>query len=235
MARSIPPQVVHRRDVPLRIRIVVAADVRLIREWLTNEVCAAPDFEVVGTAAGRAEAVSITRRLTPDVLLFDRRMPDGLVAVREILAEHPRVRVLAFGVQETEAEVAVCSDAGVHGFVARDATRADLVENVRLTMRGEFVGSTAVSSLLLRYFARRTAPLAGAALTAREVEIVRLIELGRSNKEIAAAVGIEVATVKNHVHRLLRKLQARRRSEAAAKWRRAGPSGGSGWVARRAG
>jgi DNA-binding NarL/FixJ family response regulator len=208
---------------------------RLIRDWLTNDVSAAPDMVVAGAASCSADAVSLARHVTPDVLLFDRRMPDGLVAVREILAEHPRLRVLAFGVQETEPEVAVCSDAGVHGFVARDAAREDLVESIRLTMRGEFVGSPAVSRFLLWYFARRTAPLAGEGLTAREVEVVRLIELGRYNKEIAAAVGIEVATVKNHVHHLLRKLQASRRSEAAAKWRRSGPTGSTGWVARRAG
>lgn len=225
----------NRRETPLKIRITVASDVRLLRDWLTNDLSLAPDFDMVGAATGRNDAVFLARRLNPDILLLDRSMPDGLVAVREILAELPRIRVLAFGVQETEAEVAVCSDAGVHGFVARDAARGDLIESIRLTMRGEFVGSAAVSSLLLLYFARRTAPSAGDGLTVREVEIVRLIELGRSNKEIAAAVGIEVSTVKNHVHHLLRKLQARRRSEAAANWRRSGRSGHSGWVARRAG
>jgi DNA-binding NarL/FixJ family response regulator len=213
----------------------VAGDLRLVRDWLTNDLDAAPDLAVLGAASGRAETVSLARRLIPDLLVIDRSMPDGLLAVREILAGLPRVRILAFGVQETEPEVAVCSDAGIHGFIPRDASRATLLESVRRTMRGEFVGSASVSALLLRHFARRTAPLAGRGLTGREVEILRLIELGRSNKEIATAVGIELATVKNHVHRLLRKLQVRRRTEAAAQWRRCGHGGTTSWVARRTG
>lgn len=217
------------------ISALLAADLRLLRDWLARELGAAPDVHLVAAAATAADAVSQARRLAPDLLLFDRGMPDGLLAVREIRAELPRIRVLAFGAHETEPEVAVCCDAGVHGFIARDASPTTLLESVRRAMRGEFVGSAVVSALLLAYFARRSAPEAARGLTGREVEILRLIELGRSNKEIAAAIGIEVATVKNHVHRLLRKLDARRRSEAAAKWRRCGAGSGTIWIARRAG
>jgi DNA-binding NarL/FixJ family response regulator len=190
---------------------------------------------VLAAARDCTDVLALARQVVPPLVVIDRGMPDSLVAVRDIVAELAHVRILAFGVHETEPEVAVCSDAGVHGFIPRDASSAELLESVRRTMRGEFVGSAVVSSLLLQHMARRTAPLAGAHLTARELDIVRLLELGRSNKEIAAAVGIEVSTVKNHVHRLLRKLQARRRSEAAAKWRRTGPVNSGGWVARSAG
>lgn len=219
----------------MQIALLVAADLRLVRDWLARELGAAPDVRVAGAAAGATEAVTLARHLAPDLFLFDRGMPDGLLAVREIHAELPRTRILAFGAQETEPEIAVCADAGVHGFIARDASAATLVESVRRAMRGEFVGSASVSGLLLAYFARRSAPAAGQGLTAREIEVLRLIELGHSNKEIAAAVGIEVATVKNHVHRLLRKLDVRRRTEAAAKWRRSGARSGTTWVARRSG
>lgn len=215
--------------------VLVASDLRLVREWLAHDLGSAPDLLVVGAVSDRGTAISLARRLSPDVLLFDRGMPDGLLAVLEIAAERPRMRVLAYGVQETEPEVAVCSDAGVHGFVPRDAGREALIESVRRTMRGEFVGSPAVSAFLLRHFVHRSAPVAGHGLTGRELEIMRLLELGRSNKEIGAALGIEVATVKHHVHNLLRKLQARRRSEAAAKWRSCGRAGNTTWVARRSG
>jgi DNA-binding NarL/FixJ family response regulator len=221
--------------MPPRTRVLVAADLRLVRDWLTNDLDQASDLAVVGAAAGHTEAVSLARGLAPDLLMFDRSMPDGLLAVREILGELPRIRVLAFGVQETEPEIAVCSDAGVHGFIPRDASRATLLECVRRAMRGEFVGSATVSALLLEHFARRTAPLPGRGLSGREVQILRLIELGRSNKEIATAVGIEVATVKNHVHRLLRKLRAQNRTEAAAKWRHCGHGTTTRWEPRRSG
>ena len=216
-------------------RIVVAADLRLIREWLAHDLESAPDLTVVGTAADRTAALSLARRASPDVLLLDRSMPDGLRTVHEVIAERPRLRVLAYGVQETEPEVAVCSDAGVHGFIPRDAGRDALIDCLHRIVRGEFVASAAVSALLLRHYSQRTAPLAGHGLTGREMQIMNQLELGRSNKEIAAALGIEVATVKNHVHHLLRKLQASRRSEAAAKWRSCGRADTSKWVARRAG
>lgn len=216
------------------ISVLVAGDLRLVREWLAQDLASAPDVVVVGAAADRTTALSLARQLSPDALLLDRSMPDGLLAVLEIVAERPRMRVLAYGVQETEPEVAVCADAGVHGFVPRDASREVLIESLRRSMRGEFVGSATVSTLLLRHFVHRIAPLAGHGLTSREMQIAKQLELGRSNKEIATALGIEVATVKNHVHNLLRKLQARRRSEAAAKWRSCGRTGTTNWVARRA-
>ncbi|HEV8612347.1 MAG TPA: response regulator transcription factor [Gemmatimonadales bacterium] len=219
----------------MSIRVLIAADLRLIREWLAQDFSTAPDVAIVGAAAARTEALRLARHLNPDLLVVDRSMPDSLLAVREILSELPRVRVLAFGVQETEPEIAVCSDAGMHGFIPRDATRATLIESLRHAVRGEFVGSTTVSELLLRHFSSRTAPIVDRELTARQVDIARQLELGRSNKEIAAAIGIEVATVKNHVHSLLRKLNVRRRSEAAAKWRRSGQGAGTNWMARRAG
>jgi DNA-binding NarL/FixJ family response regulator len=219
----------------MRIDVLVASDLRLVRDWLTRDLRTGPDITVVAAGQERAETVTLARRFSPHLTIVDRGMPGSLIAVREITAHLPHLRVLAFGVHETEQEVAVCSDAGVHGFVPRDATSAELLSCVRRTMQGEFVGSATVSALLLQHVARRTSPLAGAGLTSRELEIVRLLELGRSNKEIAAAVGIEVATVKNHVHRLLKKLEASCRSEAAAKWRRSGPPGSNGWVARTAG
>jgi DNA-binding NarL/FixJ family response regulator len=215
--------------------VLVAADMRLVREWLAHDLATAPDLLVVGAAADCTTTLTQSCRLCPDVLLFDRSMPDGLLAVVEILTQRPGTRVLAYGVQETEPEVAVCSHAGVHGFIPRDASREVLIESMRRTMRGEFVGSAGVSTLRLGPVVSRTAPRAGHRLTGREIDILRQLELGRSNKEIATVLGIEVPTVKNHVHNLLRKLRARRRSEATAKWRSFSWSAAMNWVARRAG
>jgi DNA-binding NarL/FixJ family response regulator len=229
------PRLNYLLGVTRIIAVVVASDLRLVRDWVTRDLHSGPDVRVAGTAKDRHDAISLANGLAPDLIVIDRGMPESLVAVREISARFPRLRILAFGVHETEAEVAVCSDAGVHGFLPRDASSAELLECVRRAMHGEFIGSSVITGLLLQHIARRTSPLTATHLTAREVEIVRLLELGRSNKEIAVAAGIEVATVKNHVHRLLKKLQASCRSEAAAKWRRNGHAGTAGWIPRSAG
>lgn len=214
--------------------ILVLADIRIVRDWLVADLSEAPDLVVTG-AADCASALRASAEHRPDVLLFDRSTPDCLIAVRELLAGWPCTRAIAFGVKETEPEVAVCAEAGVRAFVPRSASRRDLVEAVRRVVQGEFVGSPAVSALLLRCHAQGPAPAQPTRLTPREIQILDLLALGRSNKEIAVALGIELATVKNHVHSLLRKLRVRRRTEAAAKWSASGRNGATRWVARRAG
>jgi DNA-binding NarL/FixJ family response regulator len=125
-----------RRDALLG-RVIIAADLHLIRDWLAQDLDVEPDLHVAGTAASSSEVLVLARRCAPNLLVIDRSMPDGLLAVRAVLAELPRVRVLAFGAQETEPEIAVCSDAGIHGFIPRDATRASLIESARRAIRGD--------------------------------------------------------------------------------------------------
>ena len=131
--------------------------------------------------------------------------------------------MVALGVADADDHVLGCAEAGVAGYVPRDASLDDLVAVIESAFRGEAICSPRIAGSLLRRIATLAAGQNGtmplAHLTGREREIVRLIDRGLSNKEIARDLGIEVATVKNHVHNILEKLQVRRRGEAAARMR----------------
>ena len=220
------------------IRVIVVADVRLTREWLTEALADSSDLSVAASVENANDLTALVRRGRPDLVIVDRGMPGSIQATRELLAVDPSLKVLAFGVQETEPAVATCLEAGTSGFVPRAATRAQLIEAARRAVRGEFVASPRVADLALRHFAQRAqgnGDGAGGGLSVRERQIARLLELGYSNKEIAARLGIEVATVKNHVHHLFRKLKVRRRGEAVAKWRCCGRMGSARWEVRHSG
>lgn len=196
------------------------AQVRLYREGLAVILREYPDIEVVGVAAGwRDEQLS---RCCPDVVLLDMTGHDRGAAVRGVLATAPETKVVALGVADAEGDVVDCAEAGVSGYVTRDESPAHLASALRSVARGEMRCSPRIAATLLRrvtalaaeHEARRSD-----ALTARELEILELIALGLSNKEIAQRLCIQLATVKNHVHHILEKLGVNRRTQAAARVR----------------
>jgi two-component system, NarL family, nitrate/nitrite response regulator NarL len=227
----------HRSASAVKIRILVVSDIRLHREWLATGCAGQADIAVVGAAGCRREAEALALRLQPALVILDRSMPESLVALREILAAAPSARVLLHAVQETEPAIAVCADAGAAGYLPRDAAPGDLPRAARTVIAGDLVCSPTVAGFLARRaIAAPTNPdHSCGALTGRETQIARLVEIGNSNKEIARLLGIELATVKNHVHRLLRKLHVQRRSQVAARWRSLVRRGPGGWVSRSAG
>jgi DNA-binding NarL/FixJ family response regulator len=176
---------------------------------------------VAGTASTAEEALAVARDLRPDVALVDVSMRDGLAAIQAISREE--IPVVALAVPQQEPDVLACVEAGAAGYVTREATLADLVAAVESVAQGESLCSPRMVALVLRRLAslaadgRRDEPVAR--LTSRELEIVELIDVGLSNKEIAARLSIGVSTVKNHVHNILEKLSVRRRAEAAARMR----------------
>jgi DNA-binding NarL/FixJ family response regulator len=203
------------------IRIVIACDIRLYREGLSLHLARQDQLDVVGTAATRDETHRLARELRPDVLLLDMAMPGSLELVHEVHDIAPETRVLALTIPEADGAVIACAEAGVAGFVTREATIADLIEAIRSAARGEATMSPRAAAALLRRVGALAADRPASApprgeLTAREREIVELVALGLSNKAIAARLHVEVATVKNHVHNILDKLQVRRRGEIAA-------------------
>lgn len=206
------------------IRVLVVADIRLYRDGLVEILRRQTSLEVVGTAADGAAAVARAAELSPGVVLVDQAMSDGVATMRSLLELLPATKIVALGVPETDRDVVDCAEAGVSGYVPREASLEDLVAAVESVGRGELLCSPRVAASLLRRVALGSAAGVGSGqldhLTAREGQIVRLIEQGLSNKEIASRLGIEVATVKNHVHNLLEKLQVHRRAEAAARFRR---------------
>ena len=204
-------------------RLLVVASVRLYREGLAEIFRGRDDVEVVAEAADAADCLGLLPRTRPDIVLLDMTT-DGLAGVRAIRAAAARVRIVAVAVPESEGDVVACAEAGVAGYVTREQSLEDVVAVVESVVRGEMICSPRIAAMLVR----RVAALAGdrgaaesraPRLTARELEIVGLIDNGLSNKQIARRLSIEVATVKNHVHNILEKLHVDRREEAAARVR----------------
>jgi DNA-binding NarL/FixJ family response regulator len=208
------------------LSILIVSEIRLYREGLAELLARQGSLRVIGTAALADEAIARACELSPSVVLIDQALPGGLLLSRTLLEMQPNVRVVALGVPEDAESVLSIAEAGIVGYVPRDGTMENLVDTVERAVRGELQCSPQLAGAIIRRLAMRAAvgsEVHRGPLTARESEIVRLIDQGLSNKEIAVRLGIEVATVKNHVHNLLEKLRVHRRAEAAAHLRARDP------------
>jgi len=203
--------------------VLIVADIRLYREGLAQVVERQTQFRLAGTAADGESAVVIMKAHPPDVVLVDMAMPDGRTLIRAIRDFAPNVKVVALSVAETEGDVCACAEAGIAGYVPRQASLPDFVAALESATRGEALFSPRMAASLLRRVAALAATQPGGLehirLTPREREIIQLLDEGLANKDIARRLGIEVATVKNHVHNILEKLHVHRRGEAAARVR----------------
>jgi two-component system, NarL family, nitrate/nitrite response regulator NarL len=204
------------------ISVAIVADIRLYREGLALALDAEDDLCVVATVPAGPDAPRVVRDAGAAVVLLDMAVPDAL-GLAALLADHGAgASVIALAIPETDTSVIACAEAGAAGYIPRDASLADVAAIVRSVAAGETVCSPRIAAGLLRRLAIRSAePPASMRLTPREAQILDLIEEGLSNKEIGVRLCIEVATVKNHVHNILEKLNVRRRAEAAAHLRRA--------------
>ena len=214
-----------RGRTPDATSVLLIGDSRLYLEALVAGLDRHAAINVLG-AAETADGIALVMRVRPEVALIDIAFSDGMRILRELAADAPSTKLIALAVADADEFVITCAEAGVAGYVSRDASLADLVETIESVARGEAVCSPRIVARLIE----RLACLAGQAppthpgaarLTPREAEIIALIDEGLSNKEISARLCIEVATVKNHVHNALEKLQVSRRGEAAAALRRA--------------
>jgi DNA-binding NarL/FixJ family response regulator len=180
-------------------------------------------FKVVALAADHNAALERSHELQPDIVFLDVSMPDGLRLIHDLHMVVPDAAVVATAVAETDGEIVACAEAGVAGFVTRDQSLAEAVRVLESIARGESPCSPRTAAALLRRVAvlsaQRKPPRPPDGLTPRECEIAGLIARGRSNKEIARELCIEISTVKNHVHHMLEKLGVRGRAEAGARVR----------------
>jgi two-component system, NarL family, nitrate/nitrite response regulator NarL len=202
--------------------IFILSDVRLYREGVAMNLARNPTVEVVGMGPASGALASMVD-LHPDVVLLDSSLVDSSALPRRMREALPQLKIVAFAVSDADHEVIACAEAGISAFVAREGSAEDLVAAVHQAMRGELVCSPRVTALLLNRLASLSAERATSipidTLTQREKEIIPLVERGLSNKEIARQLRVGAATVKNHIHNILEKLQVRRRGEVAARLR----------------
>ncbi len=208
------------------VRIVVADDQVLVRAGLATLLDSQPGLSVVGQAGTGEEAVLLTRKLVPDVVLMDIRMPvlDGLAATRRIVADArasggPPVRVVVLTTYDLDEYVYEALRAGASGFLLKHAPPEELLLGVRAAADGGALLSPQVTRRLVAEFAaRRPATLRRprelSLLTAREQEVLDLVIRGRSNTEIAASLTVSLSTVKTHLAHVLDKLGLRDRVQA---------------------
>jgi len=203
------------------LRVLLADDQALIRAGFRVLIESASDLAMAGEASNGVEAVSAAKRLRPDVVLMDVRMPvlDGIEATRRIVAdaELANVRVLILTTFESDEYVFEALRSGASGFVLKDIEPADLLNAIRVVAAGEGLLSPSVTRRLIAEFATRpvlrgrSSELAG--LTDRELEILRYVGEGQTNTDIAAALVVSPATVKTHVNRIMSKLDAHDRAQ----------------------
>ncbi|GHF43757.1 DNA-binding NarL/FixJ family response regulator [Amycolatopsis bartoniae] len=194
------------------ISVLLVDDHPVVREGLRGMLEAEPDLTVVGEAGSGDEAVAVNLARSPDVILMDLRMPglDGVGATRRILTDTPERRVVVLTTYETDADILRAVEAGAAGYLLKDASRADLAGAIRAAARGETVLAPSVAGKLVAQVRNPAPP----ALSAREVEVLRLVARGLTNGEIGRALHIGEATVKTHLLRVFGKLDVSDRTAA---------------------
>jgi DNA-binding NarL/FixJ family response regulator len=200
------------------LSILIVDDSRLYREGLGAAIANEPTVGTVRMAEDAASLAAIIATYCPTLVLVNLASVGGLGLLRAVRAAAPTAQLIAIGVLESESEIITCVEAGVAGYLLRSESLSKLLRLIRSVMAGETVCSPRVTAALMRRVAVLAAERQAAtpALTERENQIVDLVDRGMSNQEIAERLGIELRTVKNHVHNVLSKLGVRRRGEAVA-------------------
>jgi len=205
------------------IRVLLVDDQQLVRTGFRVILERTPDISVVGEAANGAEALDVARRTRPDIVLMDVRMPglDGIEATRR-LRQHGSAaapRVIMLTTFDLDEYIYAALRAGANGFLLKDALAADLIAAIRSVADGQSVAAPAVTRRLIEHFVATSAPPAPDSgrldpLTARERDVLTLVAQGLSNAEIAGTLHLSEGTVKNHINRILAKLDLRDRVQA---------------------
>jgi two-component system, NarL family, nitrate/nitrite response regulator NarL len=200
-------------------RVLLVVSTRLYRDGLATLLNARDEFSVVGAESTGREAIERLDETKPDAALVDVGIPDFNETVMKLAQRARRLPIVAIGISDSDADVLACAELGIAGYVTRASSIDELAAAVQGAADGELICSPRMAGVLLR----RVGELAAgnhrsdsvALLTRREREVAALMCEGLANKEIAARLQIEVATVKNHVHNVLDKLRINRRAEVA--------------------
>jgi DNA-binding NarL/FixJ family response regulator len=210
----------------MSIRVLLADDQALFREGLETLLSVHKDIEIVGQASNGQEAVDLALKLRPNVILMDMQMPvlNGVGATRRLKGSLPECRVIVLTTFDDKETIFDALRAGAVGYLLKDVDSAQLAESVRRTARGESILDPSVAAKVVAEFSRVSSLVGGTSsevlpdpLSEREIELLRLIASGMSNKEIGETLFITEGTVKNHITHILGKLSVRDRTQAALK------------------
>jgi len=198
-----------------RTRVLIADDHPVVRAGLRDMLSTQADFDVVAEVVNCAEAVTLTTRLQPHVVLMDLRMPemDGVHATAQIKAQHQHVQVLVLTTYDSDSDILPAVEVGATGYILKDAPREELFQAIRAAAQGKPV---LTSSITARLMERMRSPTVEA-LTSREIDVLKLVAKGAHNKQIASQLYITEATVKSHLIRIYGKLGVDDRTAAVTK------------------
>lgn len=216
--------------MPGKIRLLIVDDQTMFRQGMRMLLSSQPDFEIVGEAADGEDALAKAAQLKPQVVLMDLRMPvlDGAAATRRLRAAHPEMRVIVLTTFDEDEAIFDGLRSGATGYLLKDAPTDKLYEAIRAAARGESFLQPSVAARVVAEFARLSeqSPAGNQSLaeplSQRELEILRLLANGATNKEIAAQLVLAEGTVKNHVTNILTKLDVTDRTRAALRARELG-------------
>ncbi|MBA4420441.1 MAG: DNA-binding response regulator [Anaerolinea sp.] len=212
------------------LRLVIVDDQQLFREALKTLFSVQTDFVVVGEAGNGAEAVDLVAKLRPDIVLLDLRMPvmDGVEATRLITTGYPNTHVIMLTTFDDDSDLFDGLRAGAVGYLLKDISSKQLFDGIRAAARGEFFLMPSATAKIVAEFSRLSQPgseyseIQAETLTRREIEILKLVSTGASNRDISEILVITEGTVKNHISNILGKLDVKDRLQAAVKARQRG-------------
>ena len=199
------------------IRVIVADDHPIVRGGIAMLLGAAGDIEVVGQAGNGEEAVALAAALDPDLVLMDLRMPvlDGVAATALIVAANARTRVLVLTTYESDDQILAAIAAGASGYLLKAAPQAEIIEGVRSVARGQTALAPSIAAMLVHRVRTDAAPTPR--LSARELDVLRLVSAGESNPQIGRSLFISEATVKTHLLHAFEKLAVSDRTRAVTR------------------
>ncbi len=209
------------------IRVLIADDHPLFRDGMHGLLDSEADTEVVGEAKTGEEAVELAEALQPDVILMDIKMPgiNGIEATREVVSRSPHIGVLVVTMFEDDDSVFAAMRAGARGYLLKDARGDEVLGAIRAVAGGQAIFGPGIAQRLMGFFAApgpNVPPRAFPELTAREEEILALVDSGHGNPEIAERLFLSLKTVQNHVSNIFAKLQVADRAQAVIRAREAG-------------
>ena len=205
------------------LRVFLCDDHTLFRQGVKKLLELEPDIEIVGQAGNGQEMLDMLKKASPDVILMDIGMPkmDGVTATQKVKKMSPRVKVIILTVYEDEPHIFQAIKAGAMGYLLKDVSIDELIEAIRMVCKGEALIQPVIATKILKEFTLldkrqiKEGDKFYSDLTEREKEILRLIALGGTNKEIAQKVGITEKTVKNHISSIFQTLHVNNRTQAA--------------------